>query len=405
MELQERVSYLLELISCSQPLDYWCYDQDAQLLHSTCDEERTMDLVFRSTGCLDYIFETETPMPVILSHESGLIWLAVKEFQQNSLYQIHVLGPFFLSAVNASYIEKLVMAVSKSTPSQQWKDRLIGQLKKLPALPSTQFVQYVVMLHYAVNQEKISASDIVYQSTNMDVTHFSHLKNHTAPKDRLQVYRMERALLNRVREGILDAGGSPRNPGDIAHVRAYVSDPLHSAQIACTIFTSLCVRAAIEGGLSTTLSYSLGDAYIKSYFLAKSISEVGDIRKQMYTDFVNRVHQTRVNPQYSKPIQSCLQYMELHLGEEVTLELLASRLGYTKYYLSRLFKEETGVTVHNYLKFIRLERAKVLLSTTDQRIDQIAESLHFGSRSFFDKAFKKSVGQNPAEYRDLHLSL
>lgn len=405
MELQERVSYLLELIGCIQPLDYWCYDQAAQLLYSTCQEERTLDLVFRSTGCLDYIYDSETPMPVILSHESGLMWIGVKELQEDRLYQLHLLGPFYLSAINASYLEKLVLAVSRSIPSQKWRDRLIGQLRKLPALPSTQFVQYTIMLHYAVTQEKISASDIVYQSGSIDVSHFSHLKDHTAPKDRLQVYRMERALLNAVREGTLDQEGTPRNPGDIAHVRAYVDDPLHSAQIACTIFTSLCVRAAIEGGLSPTLSYSLGDAYIKSYFLAKSISEVGDIRKQMFADFVKRVHQTRVNPKYSKPIQSCLEYMELHLGEDVTLELLAGRLGYTKYYLSRLFKQETGVTVHNYLKFARLERAKLLLSTTDRRIDEIADSLRFGSRSFFDKAFKKSVGKTPAEYREENLSI
>lgn len=405
MEKQEKIDYLIELIRCTEPLYYWCYDDMAELLHSNCSGERALDIVFRSVGSLEYVYEQKTWMPLLLSHESGLIWIAVKEREGETLCRVHVLGPFYLGEVNTSYLEKLALTVSRNAASTQWRKRLIRQLQQLPALTTTLFFQYAVMLHYTVTGEKISASDIVYESDTVDTVRFTHIKKRTYLKDRQQIYRVERALLNTVREGDTAALKEGNRVGNVAHVRPYVDDPLQSARIACTIFTSLCVRAAIEGGLSPTLGYALGDAYIKSYYLAKSISEVGKIKNQMYGDFVNRVRQCRTNPKYSKAIQSCCEYIEMHLGEELTLQEMAERLGYTKYYLSRRFKEETGVTIHNYAKFARIERAKMLLSTSDRKIEEISAMLQFGSRSFFDKAFKKSVGMTPAQYRAEHLTV
>ena len=100
---------------------------------------------------------------------------------------------------------------------------------------------------------------------------------------------------------------------------------------------------------------------------------------------------------------SC-DYIELHLSEPLNIELLASRLGYAKYYLSTRFKKETGCSVNDYIKFARIERAKMLLSTTTEPIADIAEKIGFLSRSFFANTFKQCVGKTPAQYRKEKLS-
>lgn len=140
-------------------------------------------------------------------------------------------------------------------------------------------------------------------------------------------------------------------------------------------------------------------------FAANSISEIVNLRKQMVADFTQRVRKCRTNASYSKPIQSCIDYIDTHLTEALSIDQLAARLGYAKYYLSNRFKKETGITINNYIKFARLEQAKLQLETTNRRIDDIAESLGFSSRTVFDKAFKQNVGQTPAQYRELHLQL
>ena len=90
------------------------------------------------------------------------------------------------------------------------------------------------------------------------------------------------------------------------------------------------------------------------------------IKNQMYKDFVTRVHNCRNNPQYSKNGAGSRDYIELHLAEPISIETLATRLGYSKYYLSTRFKKEIGCSVNDYIKFVRIERAKRLLSTTEK---------------------------------------
>lgn len=135
------------------------------------------------------------------------------------------------------------------------------------------------MLHYLVTGEKIDVSAVQYQLGELTPdSAFPRISTRKPPKDRIQIYRAERALLNAVRDGDLDGAAAMANAADVARVRQYTDNPLRNAQIACTTFAAVCTRAAIEGGLSTTMSYCLGDAYIKSFFAAKSLSEVADIK-------------------------------------------------------------------------------------------------------------------------------
>lgn len=65
-------------------------------------------------------------------------------------------------------------------------------------------------------------------------------------------------------------------------------------------------------------------------------------------------------------------------------------MGYTEYYLTHKFKEETGLSVTDYIKFAKIERAKVLLKSTDQTVQDIATALSFSTRNYFSRIFRRS---------------
>ena len=92
----------------------------------------------------------------------------------------------------------------------------------------------------------------------------------------------------------------------------------------------------------------------------------------------------------------------MHLSEPLDIGTLATRLNYAKYYLSRKFKEETGLSVNSYIKKKRIELAQTLLLNSDDRIDDIATRCGFGSRSFFPTAFTKECGISPSQFRESH---
>ena len=132
---------------------------------------------------------------------------------------------------------------------------------------------------------------------------------------------------------------------------------------------------------------------------SRSFSELTSLNLTMYEDFVFRVRKHRTSPSVSSPIRNCRDYIELHANQELKLSDLAQHVGYSEYYLSRKFKKEMGVSISTYIRMIRVERAKLLLTTTSAPIHQIAIDLHFASSSHFAEAFRELIGQTPQQYR------
>lgn len=92
-------------------------------------------------------------------------------------------------------------------------------------------------------------------------------------------------------------------------------------------------------------------------------------------------------------------YVERHLQEEITLELLAETVHFSSSYLSARFKEKWGIPLMKYVNLLRIEKAKELLVTTDDSISEIALSVGFQSLHYFSRFFKQKTGQSPNAYR------
>ena len=179
-----------------------------------------------------------------------------------------------------------------------------------------------------------------------------------------------------VREGDLNYAFVVNQANSVSNgVKVVTNEILGQARTSVIVFTSLCCRAAIEGGLSPEEGYTLGDAYIQRVADAKDSTELGE------------------------QIQDCCAYIELHAEEEIPIDQLAKRFGYAEYYLTKKFKREMHTSLTNYIKYVRIERAKLLLTTTELSLQEIADRLHFCSRSYFGKVFHEVVGCSPLEYR------
>ena len=119
----------------------------------------------------------------------------------------------------------------------------------------------------------------------------------------------------------------------------------------------------------------------------------------MYHDFIYRVHHLRTNPDYSHAIQKCCDYIELSLDRRVHTAELAALVGYSEYYLTEKFKKETGQSVSSYIRYAKVERAKLLLESGDLSVREIAEKLAFNTVNYFIQCFRDTTGYTPAQYR------
>ncbi len=97
--------------------------------------------------------------------------------------------------------------------------------------------------------------------------------------------------------------------------------------------------------------------------------------------------------------ESVLLYIEKNSDQELTLEKIAGALNYSKYYLARTFKNQTGMTLHKYIQGRRLREAAGKLEETAQPIVEIALEAGYGSQQAFTQAFRRAYGYTPQEYR------
>ena len=89
----------------------------------------------------------------------------------------------------------------------------------------------------------------------------------------------------------------------------------------------------------------------------------------------------------------------MSLDRKIRTADLAALVGYTEYYLTEKFKKETGQSVSSYIRFVKVERAKILLETTDLSIKEIADQLAFNTVNYFIQSFREVTGYTPAQYR------
>ncbi len=384
-----------DALLCSPSVYLWRYSPDGELTGTNCPEH-VYHRIFEHTGCLPYMIHegTSDKSPLILGAELGIMWAAVYEWKEDELLWCYVMGPVFHNEVSN---DLLADAIRRFRIDPAWRPIFVRAMQGIPAMSSILFFQYAVMLHCMVTGEKLSRSDLRFQHQHMPVRGGKSSSN----RNRHHTYQAEQALLQLIRDGNMDYKNAMTKAGQLSSgVGISTHDPVKRAILSSSNFTALCTRAAIQGGLTPDTAYTVGDSYIQSLIECKSIADVRTVNHAMYEDFIQRVHRQRSNPKYSQQVQSCAAYIEAHLDEELTLEKLAREVGYSEYHLSRKFKKETGDNIRDYIKYTRVERAKLLLSTTELSIKDIAEQLCFCAPSHFAKVFKEVTGLLPQQYRN-----
>ena len=104
-------------------------------------------------------------------------------------------------------------------------------------------------------------------------------------------------------------------------------------------------------------------------------------------------------------ILDTMSYVQLHLGENLTVEQLAKRVNQNQDYFSKQFLIHTGQRPLNYIHEKKIERAQYLIATTDKTFLEITMDTGFSNLPHFSKIFKQIVSLTPGEYRNQNSQL
>ena len=398
---EQNLVLLQSLISSSEKLYVWSYNAEGQFVATSCPEEerKVLEQGFEILGgrekLLQYAREQDNTRPRIIGSPIGMQW-ALSYESERSRRLVFVIGPVFYTAPTERQLRPALRPYTHSRENAAWSVELFRHLPQLPVISYPIFTRYVLMVHNTLTGQQLGLDALEPERAVQE-------RSQTAPtqgRDRNKIYLAERAMLQMVRNGDINYQGVFQNvvsgsPG----VPIQGQDPLRQVKTSIIVFTSLVCRAAMEGGLSPEIAYPLGDSYIQSVEDCRDSGELSALAHTMYHDFIYRVHHLRVNPDYSHAIQKCCDYIELSLDRKIRTEDLAALVGYTEYYLTEKFKKETGQSVSSYIRYAKVERAKLLLESSDKSVREISEQLAFNTVNYFIQCFRDTTGYTPAQYR------
>ncbi len=98
---------------------------------------------------------------------------------------------------------------------------------------------------------------------------------------------------------------------------------------------------------------------------------------------------------------ACLQrFIMEHIGEDLSLLRLSEQVYLNPSYLSRIYKQETGMKLSVFIESVRIQKSKELLQDERQKIAAIAQAIGYDSPTSFTRFFKNACGITPQAYRD-----
>lgn len=164
---------------------------------------------------------------------------------------------------------------------------------------------------------------------------------------------------------------------------------------------TLASRAAIRGGLSAELAFSMADSFIQQIEEIDDILEVEAFKRAAQRAYTAAVYEQNHDQKTGKNplVEEVKNYIFSHLHDTIRIEDIANSLHVSPDYLSHLFSQSEKVTIKRYILQEKIIRSKNMLCYSDFSLQEIAFYLGFSSQSYFTQIFREIVGMTPGEFR------
>jgi AraC family transcriptional regulator len=246
----------------------------------------------------------------------------------------------------------------------------------------------------------------------------SHTQHVLAIVSKCNLLKAERKLDEHFYSSCMDIGGIFLIPANVHHQvwmhgeAEYIVLSLKPELITRAAYESIdkdCVEIVPQHHIHDSLIYSIGLALLSEL-------ESDGVCNRLYAESAASLLAVHLLQRYStqKPtirkykdgltktrLQQAVEYINDHLGEDLSLKEIANQVSMSQYHFSRLFKQSTGLTPWQYVVQIRLKTAKQLLAMQKLSMAEISERLGFANQQQFTTFFRKHMGATPTAYRQL----
>lgn len=185
-----------------------------------------------------------------------------------------------------------------------------------------------------------------------------------------------------------------------ADERIFSKDRNQNKKYHFMLAASTLADACVACGMGKSEAYAIADIYILKADECRKMEVLTNLFADMCMDYTERVQEIRKEKVISLHVRKCIQYIYENLGVDLSIKALAQIIDLNPTYLSRLFKQEVGISLKQFVKEAKIDTAQNLLRYSEISYLLIATSLGYSSQSKFISAFKDVVGVTPKVFRE-----
>ncbi|HEV8246503.1 MAG TPA: AraC family transcriptional regulator [Polyangiaceae bacterium] len=155
---------------------------------------------------------------------------------------------------------------------------------------------------------------------------------------------------------------------------------------------------ALASALDEKSRADLFDALNREARDSSTVMELFAAYRRAISDLVDAAERPAAAAQ-DRSLRRAITFLHRHFAEPLSLPRVARIAGFAPGYFSQLFKQRERMTLEQYVRRLRIERAKQLLAGTDIGVERVGQLSGFARRSYFHRVFKETVGSTPVEFR------
>ena len=162
-----------------------------------------------------------------------------------------------------------------------------------------------------------------------------------------------------------------------------------------TFILSICIQQQIlYGNLSSRLLDHASSQTLLNQ--CKTKEEIAYLLRETFTEISRQLYK---EPTSSDMITNVKNYISLNYSSELTLNSIGKTFCISPGYLGKLFKQQEGINLSNYIQMIRIEKAKELILSSDYHTYEIGERVGITDPAYFSKLFKKITGYKVRDFK------
>ena len=372
---------------------------DGEITFSCCKVLAFQDTYIKDKDFLDFLLESPPQgIPCLRSIRQKDIYGIVTG--HNAIY---IVGPVsFASPVylNCDYNELML---------EEEIEKYVPQVNPDDYLEDILFLNHMITGVESTTEQIIETNCLNHDHTGKVQKHFNdilfEIHENNVHHNR---YDQEMRVFGSIENGYLIQLEKSLQEDYDGTIGTLAKDPLRNLKNLGIVLVTLASRAAIRGGLSPEISFSLSDSYIQQIEECKDLALVAPLAHKAEFQYAEMVHEIKekqkgiLKKQKNPRINKCKDFIFSHLHDRITLEDLAAEADCNPNYLSQLFKECEGISISGYILQEKINRAKNLLIYSDYSYIEIATYLGFSSQSHLGTQFKKHTGYTLRQYREIY---